>query len=399
MGLPGDLGACAYYRVLQPLNAIHQLGLADVAIPPIVGSARRVRLGGLKDEEERRLMHDYGPTAGRRLILDFYALTNVLDYDVVVLQRQETPEIERMATAIRESGRTVVFDMDDDAVHIPDWNPNYLMWGKDKRKVAMQYARAAELKLVVPDKSPAEIAEDVRERRKQLFRNMKIATLLSVSTPQLQRTYSSLNSNIAVLPNQMNPHDWEGVEPYEHPGEFWFVWAGSKTHMRDLEQLRPMKTALMEHPGARLVICGFPEAQQFMFGGWPEELIKTFPWASMEEYKRYIASADVVLAPSLEHPFNEAKSDIRVLEAWLCKKPVLVSETTYGGSVRLTQGGFVVKRQREWDLWTRRLLEMSQADRDACGQRGYDYVVAKRTYLVNAERWFKAYERAVNYAN
>ena len=90
-------------------------------------------------------------------------LQEIAEYDLVVFQRQELPIVEEVTRATqqvsgvtiqspwvaeglawtdatrveaaRRVGKPVIFDIDDDALHIPDTNPNYLQRGRDRLKI------------------------------------------------------------------------------------------------------------------------------------------------------------------------------------------------------------------------------------------------------------------------
>lgn len=390
IALPGDTTACGYYRVFAPLAALERAGLAQVKQPNIYKGAK-----------------------GRDVIT--VSLDDLRGIDLAVFQRQPEARVNELFARAKAMGVKVVFDLDDDMYSVPPSSPAYLSWGKDWRKIGSHGAiqSAARTGLIKRGRDGAEMlmrddskalaakakdwAEGTHERFDGLIRNIRDADLVTVSTDRLREVYSKHRGDIEVLNNQIEPRDW--ADALEHPferendGTHWIGWAGSKTHWEDLQECASaVETALRENGAARLVLAGYPEAAK-LFKSVKDQVI-TFDWMGLTEYRRIVAAFDVVLAPSAPLRFNEAKSDIRLLEAWLCGKPVVASDTTYGATVRKAGGGIIAKTSQKW-VRALRQLGTNEALRRTMGEQGRAYVLAERTYDANAEQWFKVYERLV----
>lgn len=394
LGLPGDSGACSYYRVEKPLEALAEAGLAEFYIPPIKDGNRLVRIGDFTEEEKKEIIEKQGGWDGFAEIRRFEQLPNVLDYDLLLFQRQPNEDIYHLIRRAQACGIKAIFDIDDDAFNIPATNPNYLMWGRDGRKVALLFLamkRGGNLPPQWAKMAPQEVVANAKKVRDGLFRNIRTASLITTTTPALATAYRKVRTGMAILPNQMDPGDWEGVEPIVHRGEIWLGWAGSKTHHDDLKLLeRVIPTILERHPRVSFVIAGFPEAKKRLFDGYPDHRVITFPWTDMRSYREYLASFDIVLAPSYPNKFNAGKSDIRVLEAGMVWRPVVGSPTTYGATIRESEGGFVAKRPIQWIKALGQLIEDGDLRR-TLGQNLGNYARDRRTYQANAPLWAKAY--------
>lgn len=379
LGVPGDMvqGACAYYRTIWPLDAIAEHGWADVYIPPA---------------ENGRLFVEFNENGQK----DFTRLNRANNYDIIVFQRQPEAHIQQLMQACQRFGIKVVYDMDDAALSIPKWNPNYCSWGRDKRRV-YQMARSFIESGHIPDalrgKTPEQVANEAPQRLGQLLRNIRQADMLTVTTEALRQEYKRYNSNICVCPNQMQSDYWADVVPIEHSGEIWIGWAGGWTHGKDLQMLvAPIQNILSRYKNVFLVLIGFVQAKELIFNNVPPERVKVFPWhTDFHGYHDAVASLDIVLAPSHDCQFNAAKSDIRVLEGWLCKRPCVTSLVTYGDSVKKCKGGFVAKSNADWLRALQRLIRDPNLRREM-GLRGYEYVLSDRTYFGNAHRWWTAYQ-------
>jgi len=270
-----------------------------------------------------------------------------------------------------------------------------MVWGRDKNAIRMMVAGflagGGELPEAIRGMSPDQVADNAEVLLRGLLTNIREADLVSVTTQALANEYAHLNSNIWVLPNQMQPDFWADLDPIPHPGEIWVGWAGGWTHLDDLRLIvTPMNQVLRQNPNVRFVLIGFTQAAELIFQDLPQEQIIELPWhPDFHGYHNSVASLDVVLAPSRPIQFNDAKSDIRVMEAWLCNRPCVGSQTTYGDTIRESGGGFVAKNNKGWLQGINRLVRNEDLRRQM-GQAGYNYVMQHRTYDGNAHRWAEA---------
>jgi len=380
LGVPGDRsdGACAYYRVIWPLQALARQGYIDrhFIIPAVQG--------------RRPVEFDHG--AGMGGGKDPKRPHRVNNYDAVMFQRQPRGDVTKLIAACQQVGIRVIFDIDDAALTIPKTNPNYMVWGRDKpaiRRMAMGFIKGGgKLPDVLRGKTPEQIADQAQMMLRGILTNIRMADLVTVTTPHLAKEYGHLNSNIHVLPNQMDVEFWTGLESIPHPGEVWVGWAGGWTHLDDLKLLvSPMRQILERNRNVRFVIVGFTQARELIFQDLPQDQIIDLPWAKdFQGYHNSVASLDIVLAPSQPIQFNQGKSDIRLMEAWLCGRPCVGSPTTYGATLKTSGGGFVAKNPKGWLKGINRLIRNPDL-RVHMGEVGYQYVTEQRTYDGNAHLW------------
>ena len=380
LGLPGDKheGACAHYRVFGPLRALQRAGFCDMYIPHANEYGHRTVA----------LNQD-----GRKDPLDPMLVNN---YDLIVLQRQPDQDVGTLITECNGLGIGTCFDIDDSVFSITPKNPNYVVWGRDKRKVrqlATLYIRSGSVPEILRGKTPEQIVELSIKIRAGIINNIRSASLVTVTTPSLASEYGAHNSNIHVLPNQMDLDGWGELESTPHPGRIWITWAGGWTHKDDLALLAaPLQAIIQMYDNVDLVLIGFEQAKDLVFSGIPEDRIVLFPWTkNIYDYRSSLASADIVLAPSEGVKFNDSKSDIRVMEGWLAAKaPAVGSPTTYGQTIRESGGGLVAKNSKQWVTALRKLIN-NTALRKAMGEKGYKYTIEQRTYDANVQLWIDAY--------
>ena len=381
LGLPSDDKACGHYRVIWPLQALQNAGLVDIYVPPIKHGDRFVKLSleGVKNPTEPNLVNNYG---------------------MIVLQRQPQKDILRLITGAKSLGIKTVFDIDDNAIAIQPSNPNYMVWGRDKRKIRSMitaYMKSGSVPKALRGKTVDEVVAQASVLRNGLLGNIREADMVTVTTPSLKEDYSRYNNNIVILPNQMCFNLWESLEYISHKGRIWIGWAGGWTHYEDLKLIKgAMREVIRRHDDVDLVLIGFDQAKTLIFDDIPPDRVVTFPWSKdLAGYRKYVNSLDICLAPSYDNRFNEGKSDIRCLEAWCCKVPVVGSRTTYGKTIKECGGGLVAKQPKDWIKGLSRLIS-DKGRRESMGMAGYNYVVRKRTYRATTDLWMDAYSSLFN---
>lgn len=346
-------------------------------------------------------------------------LATISKYDIIVFQRQEMRLVEEVTRATQQAsdiaiqsswvaeglawsdatriegahraGKPVIFDIDDDALHVPVTNPNYLQWGRDARKIANALDQWKGPKPLALNKPAQVIAAQAKANFRQLLKNISAADAVTVTTPALKRVYGKYNKRIYVLPNWAEPREWQHIEPQAHDG-IHIGWAGGPTHFGDLAVIAaPVRQILDEYPETHLMLAGFPIARELLFAEVPDDRITTYPF--MDKWKKNLATFDIILAPSEANTFNAAKSAIRIYEGLLATKgraAVAGSETTYGDAIRALRCGFVCKNRANW-LKSLRILVENASKRAQMGREGYERVLAGHTYKSHANEWLQTY--------
>jgi len=239
-------------------------------------------------------------------------------FDTLVFSR---PQLS--ATAPREielaqrSGSRVVIDLDDDFYAIPPDHPGYHGVGPG---------------------NPA--------RLQALERLLAQADLVVVATPALAERYAPLTRHVTIIPNgwsRSNPL-WE--QPLATHESFNIGWAGTPTHRADLALLADDVVAFMRRtPAGHLIIGGDPVAWR-MFADLPEARRTFVPMLPFEQYPNLLAQFDVLLAPLCANAFNEAKSDIKLLEAGIRRIPWVASPRA--AYMAWGDGGLFADAPGEW---------------------------------------------------
>lgn len=146
---------------------------------------------------------------------------------------------------------------------------------------------------------------------------------LIVTTQPLAELYGPLVESTHIVPNRLEKALWQGITPPPPPvapRRPRVGWAGAQQHHADLAILAPVIEALAE------------EVDWIFFGMMPagcERYIREFyPGVPFRDYPAKLArlDLDIALAPLEINLFNEAKSNLRLLDYGYLGWPVIATD-------------------------------------------------------------------------
>lgn len=220
--------------------------------------------------------------------------------------------------------------------------------------------------------------------QKSLRRALGMMDRFVVSTEPLADRYSKLHGDIHVVKNTLDPRWWKGLVSERRISDKPRVgWAGGISHTGDLEMIADVVKALAD------------EVEWVFFGMCPAKLRpyvhEYYPAVAIEQYPAALArlNLDLAIAPVEQNPFNECKSNLRLLEYGACGFPVVCSDLTcYQGDLPVTR---VRNRFKDWvDA-----IRMHLADLDATAKQGDALRAAvHESWMLegaNLEQWRKAW--------
>lgn len=201
----------------------------------------------------------------------------------------------------REAGQIVLYDIDDDIWHIPDWSP----------------AKKAMHKLI-----PSTRAYDIPA----VDANIRVCDGVIVSTPYLAKVvkerFGDSTPTYLQRPGINHEHYFERVP---HDGPIRVGWMGSMSH--HLEHIKTIFEALNNvteeyefwHIGA---IRGDDSLRKL---GPIKAPIRQLPWGLMPELPAKLAQVDIGIIPRWLSEFNEGQSPTSGLQWAMAGVPFLVS--------------------------------------------------------------------------
>lgn len=210
----------------------------------------------------------------------------------------------------------------------------------------------------VPEKSlhRADLPRDLKER---LARSFESCDRLIVTSEALADAYRELCADIRVVPNGIDLELWGTLAPQRRKsGKARVGWAGGISHTGDLEIIAPVVEALKD------------EVDWVFFGMTPEversAISEYHGGVPFKDYHARLAALDLdlALAPLEHHPFNECKSNLRLLEYGILGYPVIATDITpYRCDLPVTLTG------NETEAWIA-AIRSKIADRDALAAEG-----------------------------
>lgn len=251
-----------------------------------------------------------------------------IDPDVVILQRQVGDDHLDAINEIKRFGRAFrVFEIDDLLHNLPS------------RSTHRDSMHGDELE--------------------RLAEGIGMCNRLVTTSTALANAYGQFCGDVKIIQNYLERAKWEQLLPLRLQGKKPRVgWAGGMSHTGDLELLHPVIEALHK------------EVDWIFFGMCPESLrpyIREYHGStSLDYYPSKLASLnlDLALAPLEYHPFNDAKSALKILEYGALGYPVICTDlVTYQGDFPVTR---VSNNAQDWI----EAIRHTTGDRDILAAKG-----------------------------
>lgn len=235
------------------------------------------RCGGIARDLEKKSDHIITTINWNQVSLDWQFLSS---FDIVMLQRPFTKTAEQLCQYIKNMGKPLWVDYDDNLFAVNPENRTYMTYN----------------------------APDVQENIKSI---LKLADVVSVPLEYLRSAYGPYNKNLVVIPNAFNDDIFKRPDILKKRTKT-VVWRGPGDHIYDLMTF-----------GKEINRCaeGFPD-HEFIFMGY-------YPWFLSEtQNKGYLPCLDIImyhhklveLAPMAMHvplhdnTFNRSRSNTAYLE-------------------------------------------------------------------------------------
>jgi glycosyltransferase involved in cell wall biosynthesis len=326
LAFPLDAQGSGHYRVWGPLGALDKAALAQTSLLPVHGgNARRRRV----------------PTLAELLRAEPDTLLIQHGYFDVFL--------DSIKTYRRHSRTFLVFGQDDNLLDVPEKN------SLKKRLIG-----------------------DIERR---LATALEHCDRMIVTTQPLVDVYRRFIDDIRVVPNHLDGSRWRRLTSLRRVGMRPRVgWAGAQQHLGDLDWLEEVVRPLSR------------EVEWVFLGMCPDNLrpfvTESHAFVPFDEYPATLASLDLdlAIAPLEMHPFNECKSDLRLLEYGALGWPVIATD------IYPYRGKPVTLLPNDPARWRDAIRERVH-DLDALeaeGDRLRKWVLGHRMLEANLGSWFRA---------
>ncbi len=273
--------------------------------------------------------------------------------DIIITQRFAMPGVpaaDRLAEHARAIGATLVFDLDDDLLHLPRTHPD---------------------------------AADLRPKAGIARRMLGAADRVWLSTPGLAERLASLRPDALVMPNGLDERIW-ALPPMPLRDEpVRILCMGTTTHDRDFALASRALSRLKDDYGDRVEIdvigmTSRPLAASIGRIDVPQSASLSYPgfvnWLRSRQPRWHIG-----LAPLLDTSFNRCKSAVKAMDYAALGLAVLASDTpVYRGSVADGPAGrLVANTDAAWYAALDRLIRDRDTRHDIAGR-------AREAFLASA---------------
>ncbi len=196
----------------------------------------------------------------------------------------------------------------------------------------------------IPIGNPALINATMHSKRiVSLTESVKCADWVTVSTEPLKNAVKPLNENITVLPNFIDPKEWNFKRKKHKKVRIGWVW--SPTHIPDMFEAWDALREISKRDDVEIVIFGteidiFKDIKTTNIKG---VIYKEYPRVFMEE------GIDISIAPLEDNDFNKSKSNIKWLESTMAGAAFIGSSVyPYEFSVKDGKTGYLAKNTSQW---------------------------------------------------
>lgn len=218
------------------------------------------------------------------------------------------------------------------------------------------------------------------------------ADALTVSTESLRLKWGTLNKNTVVIPNVVDMSRYEGLMdiPKPYRSGYTIGWTGSQSHRPDLYNtgfIEGLAEVMRNNDNVRAHFHNL--CPQVLLDEFGSRIIYTNETVDFLDYPALVSTFgwDLVAVPLYNHPFNDAKSDLKLLEFAPFKTPVIASNRA---SYSDLSDKFLYTVKSDTALAWKEGLEHVIANQSQAlerAQRAFDYVRHERTILQGAYLW------------
>ncbi len=246
--------------------------------------------------------------------------------------------------------------------------------------------------LEVEDDNPHKKDHEVRNAYPIITRMMEVADMVTTTNGLLVERYSKVNKNTVLLPNYLDLETWENTPLKNDSKTIRIGWAGSLTHLKDLEMITEPLNRILDTFDCQLILMGEPRAVDF----FPGKRVEFIPGLAFEQYQKRLSTLrlDIGIAPLRSSPFNHCKSNIKFLEYSINKIPGVYSPTVYGEGyeMRTLDGDkmIIAETSESWYIALSNFIRVKDFRTDM-GHAAYSYVRNQYNLAKQAYKWESAY--------
>ncbi len=288
-------------------------------------------------------------------------------YDLIwIMHYLSEPNAATQAFFREQTGKKLVYDIDDNYLDVPESNPVYNDFKAGKRNRAILSATFYFADALTCSTEP------LKKRLQEHFREVH-----------------HIEKPIFVIPNMNDVADWQYTPIARDEKRIVIGYSGSNSHEDDLKMVLPAIDRLMaKYPNLWFEVVGAIDKNKLhnYFKDFTEKHLERVAMVSYTptfwEYPQHLANQkwDIGIAPLVDTAFTRCKSHIKWMEYSMYQIPTVASRVypyfmELEGRKTITDGetGFLCKTEKEWESKLERLI-LDKELRQKIGKQSYDHV-------------------------
>lgn len=310
----------------------------------------------------------------------------VRNADVVVFHRPENKTFHNLVDILKKDGKKIVMDNDD-------------TFKLSSHPLAAFTPEAQEVEL--------------KKRDNSIIEFIKKSDLITASTETLANEYRKYHDNVVVLPNCVDPLDWD--RPLRNKTKKIRIGlVGSAAFEYDYLHIRDVIRELDKREDVQMIMFGLgskehrklnpkvTDAFKDDYAFWDTINIEHFPWTPMANYMSTLNEMrlDMMLIPRQDSYFNRCKSNVKFLEAGMCEIPVIAQSFDNGPYEEIENyiTGIKIRDNKNWMAEINKLIDDKDLRR-GIGKMARKYVLKNYNIETKAHLWADAYSKLYEKGN
>ncbi len=386
------LSGAAYYRIYQPMFC-----LADINKDVQAVCLKREAKDKMKNEELDRLMW------GTDIEFIYFPGSPIEGFDEI----NSLPGYNKFRVKNNRAPLAYVVDVDDWLYACNPFNESYIVSGTVEKIVHFDNGETdTHGNKLIHEKAwfngdehnmGGTMIKFDTERNKLMMdaktRHIKAATAVTCTTEALAEKMRTLNPNVYVLPNAVDPTLCKVLPKVER--EIRIGYAYSASHCIDWLDIVPtLKKFINKTPFVKLVLMG----DKPDFRGFELDKIEHHPYVNLlngyhNEFSKL--RLDIGLMPLFDDEFNACKSPIKFLEYSCTNTASLCPQKLYGDYVKDGETAMVYKNMEDF-IEKLKALVLKKELRERIADNARRHVIENYDIRIIAPKYYDTFEKIIS---
>lgn len=346
-----------YSRIVMPLNKVAEHD-PEIAVKKVV-----------KGEESARIAHG-------------------LITDLLVFPPTGEHKLIDVAYRLKELGKKIVMDMDDNIFNVNPFSPRYFRFGTQNVKVGDT--------VLWEDRKNIDLFSN-QAYVENLQVGLELADLITVPTQAVAGAYERFSDKVRVIPTCIDAREWKKL-PMLKGDTVRIGWHGDAGCVEDIAIIKwALNKVLRKYPNTVLVMLGarFNDTLKDL----PQDRIEHHPMVSADAlpYKLAALNLDIALVPNKDTEHSVYKTPIQWLQCAALEVPTVCSLNAPYTEISSGEHGVFIEGNDE-DGWAEgiSLLIEDSITRNKISGEAHRLVMDKYDINSNYKNWSETYRGLFN---